>query len=74
MTDLPAAAQVVNELKENPNPAIRTAAIDSLRYIQRPEYKNDLSKIYTIAQSDADETVSIAAGEALKSLDEAPKA
>ena len=74
LTDLPAAAQVVNELKENPNPAIRTAAIDSLRYIQRPEYKDDLSKIYTIAQSDADETVSIAAGEALKSLDEAPKA
>lgn len=74
LTDLPAAAQVVNELKENPNPAIRTAAIDSLRYIQRPEYKDDLSKIYTIAQTDADETVSIAATEALKSLEEAPKA
>ena len=73
LTDLPAAAQVVNELKENPNPAIRTAAIDSLRYIQRPEYKDDLSKIYTIAQTDADETVATAASEALKSLD-APKA
>lgn len=69
LTDLPAAAQVVNELKENPNPAIRTAAIDSLRYIQRPEYKEDLSRIYTIAQSDADETVSAAAADALASLD-----
>ena len=68
LTDLPGAAQVVNELKSNENPAIRTAAIDSLRYIQRPEYKDDLSKIYSIAQSDADETVSIAATDALKSL------
>lgn len=70
LTDLPAAAQVVDELKGNPNPAIRTAAIDSLRYIQRPEYKEDLNKIYTIAKTDADETVAIAADEALKSLDE----
>lgn len=74
LTDLPAAAQVVSELKENPNPAIRTAAIDSLRYIKRPEYKEDLSKLFTIAKSDADETVALAADEALKSLDEAPKA
>lgn len=68
LTDLPAAGQVVNELKNNPNPAIRTAAIDSLRYIQRPEYKDDLSKIYTIAQSDADDTVVAAATDALNSL------
>lgn len=68
LTDLPGAAQVVNELKSNDNPAIRTAAIDSLRYIQRPEYKDDLSKIYSIAQSDADDTVAIAAADALKSL------
>ena len=71
LTDLPAAATVVNELKSNQNPAVRTAAIDSLRYIQRPEYKDDLSKIYTIAQSDADEGVSIAAKDALESLNKA---
>ena len=69
LTDLPAAAQVVNELKENPNPAIRTAAIDSLRYIQRPEYKEDLSRIYTIAQSDENDTVAAAAADALASLE-----
>jgi hypothetical protein len=74
LTDLPAAAQVVNELKENPNPAIRTAAIDSLRYIQRPEYKDDLSRIYSIAQSDADETVATAATEALASLEKPAEA
>ena len=68
LTDLPGAAVVVNELKTNQNPAVRTAAIDSLRYIQRPEYKDDLNKIYTIAQSDADETVSSAAKDASDSL------
>ncbi|MCD8377387.1 MAG: HEAT repeat domain-containing protein [Candidatus Gastranaerophilales bacterium] len=68
LTDLPAAAMVINELKTNPNPAVRTAAIDSLRYIQRPEYKQDLSTIYSIAQSDADEGVAAAAADALNSL------
>lgn len=68
LTDLPGAAAVVDELKSNQNPAIRTAAIDALRYVQRPEYKDDLSKIYTIAQSDADEGVAAAASDALNSL------
>ena len=71
LTDLPAAATVVNELKSNQNPAVRTAAIDSLRYIQRPEYKDDLSKIYSIAQSDADEGVAAAAQDALESINKA---
>lgn len=70
LTDLPGAAQVVNELKGNENPAIRTAAIDSLRYIQRPEYKDDLSKIYSIAQTDADDGVATAATDALNSLNQ----
>lgn len=69
LTDLPGAAVVVDELKENQNPAIRMAAVDALRYIQRPEYKNDLAQIYTIAQSDADDSVAAAATDALKSLE-----
>ena len=68
LTDLPGAAQVVNELKENPNPAIRTAAIDSLRTLKRPEYKEDLSRIFTIAQSDAEERVVAAAKDALAEI------
>ena len=69
LTDLPGAAVVVDELKDNQNPAIRMAAVDALRYIQRPEYKNDLAQIYSIAQSDADDGVVAAATDALKSLD-----
>lgn len=74
LTDLPAAAMVVNELKTNQNPAIRTAAIDALRYVQRPEYKEDLGKIYTIAQSDADEGVAAAATDAVNSLNQVEQA
>lgn len=73
LTDLPGAAVVVDELKSNQNPAIRMAAIDALRYVQRPEYKNDLAQVYTIAQGDADEGVSAAATDALNSLN-TPKA
>jgi len=68
LTDLPGAAMIVDELKNNQNPAIRTAAIDSLRFIQRPEYKDDLAKVYSIAQTDADESVAAAAKDALDSL------
>ena len=68
LTDLPGAAQVVNELKENPNPAIRTAAIDALRTLKRPEYKEDLSKIFTIAQSDSEDKVVAAASNALAEI------
>lgn len=68
LTDLPGVAVVVDELKENQNPAIRMAAIDSLRHIQRPEYKNDLGQIYSIAQSDADDGVVAAATDAMQSL------
>lgn len=68
LTDLPGAAQVVSELKTNENPAIRTAAVDALRFVQRPEYKDDLNTIYSIAQTDQDETVVAAATDAMNSL------
>ena len=70
LTDLPGAAVVVDELKGNQNPAIRSAAVDALRHIQRPEYKNDLSQLFTIAKSDADEGVVAAADYALQHIDE----
>lgn len=68
LTDLPGAAQLVNELKENPNFSVRTAAIDSLRTLKRPEYKEDLTRIFTIAQSDAEDRVVAAATDALNEL------
>ena len=68
MTELPGAAGIVNELKSNQNPLVRVAAIDSLTHIQRPEYKQDLTSLFTIAKSDADPDVQAAAQKALEGL------
>lgn len=72
VTELPGAAAVITTLKENPNPDMRVSAIDALRYVEKPEYKDDLTTLFTIAQTDADPNVSEAASQALASLN-APK-
>lgn len=72
LTELPGAKAIITQLKTNKNPDIAVSAIDALRYVQRPEYKNDLTTVYTIAQSDSRPEVADAATKALASLNEAP--
>lgn len=72
VTELPGSKAIITTLKENPSPDMRVSAIDALRYVERPEYKEDLTTLYTIAQNDADPNVSEAATQALASLN-APK-
>ncbi len=82
LTELPGAAGVIEQIKGNPNPMVRASGIDSLSYIQRPEYKQDLNTIFTIAQKDQDVLVQEASKKALEKLNqlnaapaaEAPKA
>lgn len=52
MTELPGAAGIVEQVKNNPNPMVRAAGLDALSYIQRPEYKKDLTTIFSVAQND----------------------
>lgn len=68
MTELPGAAGIVEQVKANPNPMVRAAGIDGLSYIQRPEYKQDLTTIFTVAQKDKDVNVQKAATKALEKL------
>ncbi len=68
LTELPGAVNIVQHLKDNPNPMVRTSAIESLSYIQRPEYKEDLKTIFEIAQNDQDKNVQDAAKIALEKL------
>lgn len=70
LTELPGAVTVVQQLKSNPNPKVRTSAIESLSYIQEPSYKKDLNTIFTIAQNDVDPDVQNAAKAALAKLNE----
>lgn len=43
----------------------KNRAIDALRHIQRPEYKEELTTLYTLAQADSNPQVSMAAERAL---------
>lgn len=68
ITELPGAAAIVKQVKSNPNPMGRAAAINALSYIQRPEYKDDLTTLFTVAKKDKDTQVQQAATKALDRL------
>lgn len=70
LTELPEAVNVVNQLKDNPNPMVRASAIEALSYIQAPEYKNDLTTLFTVAKNDQDAGVVEAANVALGKLEQ----
>ncbi len=76
LTELPGTVAIVEQLKNNPNPMVRTSAIEALSYIQQPAYKKDLTTLFTIAQNDQDKNVQDAAKVALEKLaqvkDDAP--
>lgn len=68
LTELPAAMTIVDHLKDNPNPMVRTSAIEALSYIQAPEYKKDLETVFSVAKNDQDKSVQEAANAALEKL------
>ena len=49
---------------------VRTSAIEALSYIQNPEYKKDLTTLFTIAKNDQDKGVQQAATNALEKLNQ----
>ncbi len=69
-TDVPGMSDIVNALRDNPNPGVKTAAIDSLAYLARPEYKNELDTIFSIAQEDKNPIVARTAARAKQSLND----
>jgi len=70
ITELPGSRAIISILKNSDSTDMAVAAIDALRYVQRPEYKDDLTTLYTIAQTDARPEVVEAATQALASLNE----
>lgn len=74
LTELPGAANIVEQVKNNPNPMVRVAALDALTYIQRPEYKKDLTTIFSVAQNDKDAGVQQIAKSCLDKLAQVPDA
>ncbi|MFR1673254.1 MAG: HEAT repeat domain-containing protein [Candidatus Gastranaerophilaceae bacterium] len=74
LTELPGAVTIVEQLKNNPNPMVRTSAIEALSYIQQPAYKQDLATLFTIAKNDQDKNVQEAANAALAKLEQMQQA
>ena len=69
LTELPGAVTIVEQLKGNPNSAVRTSAVEALSYIQNPAYEKDLRTLFNNAQNDVDPEVQNAAKTALAKLD-----
>ena len=72
ITELPGAVTIVEQLKNNPNPMVRSSALEALSYIQNPAYKKDLETLFTIAKNDQDKGVQEAATMALDKLNQMP--
>ena len=68
ITDTPGVSAIVNALRRDPDSGIKLAAIDALRHIQRPEYKEELSTLFTLAQTDPNPYVSRAATVSLQEI------
>ena len=68
LTDLPGASVMADILRADRNPSAKVAAIESLMYIYRPEYKDEISGIMEIASTDSNKTVAMVAADALRSI------
>ena len=69
MTELPGVSDIIDVLRVNPNPDIKIDAINALQYIQRPEYKDELSTLYSLATNDNNAEVAMTAQRALDNLE-----
>ena len=58
LTDLPGVSNIVDVLKKSENPSLKAAALETLLYINRAEYKDEISAIFKIAATDKQKMVS----------------
>ncbi len=70
LTDVPGVSTMVDAIRYSKNPAVKMAAIDSLRYIARPEYKNELSEVFSIAQKDSNPIIAEVAAYSLNKINQ----
>ena len=68
LTDLPGVSAIVDTLRQDANAGVKIASIDALRYINRPEYQDELNSVLTLATNDPNPYVARSAALALESL------
>lgn len=66
LTDLPGVSAMVDTLRYSKNSGVKIAAIDALRYIERPEYKDELDSVFKLVMNDESPYVARAALEAIE--------
>lgn len=69
MRDLPGMNEVVNVLQTNPNPVLRTTAVEALYFISKPDFNPVIKPILKAATNDKDIKVSETAKKALANID-----
>ena len=69
-TDVPGLSAIVDAMRYNQNAGVKIAAMQGLRHIARPEYKDEMAAIFSIAKNDKDPQVAKAAELTLESLKE----
>lgn len=68
LTELPGLSAIVETLKNDSNPGVKIAAVDALRYLNRPEYKEEIVSLLTLIAKDADPQVVNSVAFALESM------
>ena len=69
MRDLPGMDDVINVLKTDPNPVLRTTAVEALFFIAKPQFNPVIKPILKAASNDKDIKVSETAKKALANID-----
>ena len=64
--DMPAAAKIVDEYKNNPDKNIKKASLEALYIIYKPEFKKDLMPIFEQAATSQNQEISLFAQDILK--------
>ncbi len=68
LTDMPGVSAIVDALRNDSNSSVKIAAIDALRYVNRPEYKEEISSILNVVAEDSNPYVARNAAVALDNL------
>lgn len=70
LNEIPEMETVVENIKSNPNPLIREASISALAYVAKPEDKETMEVILSVASNDPDPMVKEAANKAQEKLNQ----
>lgn len=70
LTDMPGISTIVDTLRNDPNGGVKIASIDALRYLYKPEYKEELDAVLKIATTDPNPLVARTATMTIESLNQ----